>query len=346
MKSEEKTLIALLASHDNWQKNDELARTIERMFDKDKNNLKGFHFVFTGGTFRRLMREGDLSKERDLNEYSGLRNDVKDCLLKECGVTVLPDRYDGGVTILSNLIVQRQCNIVFTFLAPFTSHWLSPENLALMRLCDLWNVKRMMNTESVKEWFEHEAKRDVHRNPQQIPLKIVLGTTSEENSESARQLVDEDYYKIELKHTNNEEVYVPKLEKQTIALIAHNEMKNRMLDFAIQYENELLKFGRVLATGTTGTMIQDACRKLREKNKIERCLSGPKGGDIEIAAEILFNRCHIVIFFIDPLNPHPHIDDIRVVFSACMSPVGNQKVQMITNEVHAREWMEEVVRHQ
>ncbi|MDI6810900.1 MAG: hypothetical protein QMD80_04390 [archaeon] len=121
-------------------------------------------------------------------------------------------------------------------------------------------------------------------------------------------------------------------------------MKERMVDFAIQYETELSEFGRILATGTTGREIENACRKLREDEKVRRCLSGPKGGDIEIATEILYDRCNIVVFFIDPLHPHAHIDDIRVVFSACTAEIKDNDVRMLTNEVQAREWIEEAVR--
>jgi methylglyoxal synthase len=64
--------------------------------------------------------------------------------------------------------------------------------------------------------------------------------------------------------------------------------------------------------------------------------SGPKGGDIEVATEIIFGRCHVVIFLIDPLKPHPHLDDIRVILGAGMM----QDVEMLTNERQAREWME------
>ena len=126
---------------------------------------------------------------------------------------------------------------------------------------------------------------------------------------------------------------------QTIALIAHDEMKQRMVDFAVEYERELSAFGRILATGTTGLEVEDATRKLA--GKIKRYRSGPKGGDIEIATEILYGRCDVVVFLIDPLNPHPHIEDIRTVFAACMV---EGEVLMLTNEVQAREWMDAVVR--
>ncbi|HLP60563.1 MAG TPA: methylglyoxal synthase, partial [Candidatus Deferrimicrobium sp.] len=127
----------------------------------------------------------------------------------------------------------------------------------------------------------------------------------------------------------------------TIALIAHDEMKPRMIDFAVDYETELKKFNKILATGTTGREVAAATSKELD-NKLFRCHSGPKGGDIEIAAAILYGLCDVVIFFIDPLNAHPHIEDIRVVFQACMM---NQNVIIITNEMHAREFMARVVRN-
>jgi methylglyoxal synthase len=125
----------------------------------------------------------------------------------------------------------------------------------------------------------------------------------------------------------------------TIALIAHNEMKTRMVEFAVDHEQELNKFGTILATGTTGREVAGSTTSLLKK--MVRHHSGPKGGDIEIATAILAGQCDVVIFFIDPLSPHPHIDDIRVVFQACMV---SDRVVMITNEMHAREFMSRTVR--
>lgn len=123
-----------------------------------------------------------------------------------------------------------------------------------------------------------------------------------------------------------------------IALIAHDEMKPRMVDFAVQYERELGLFNPIFATGTTGKEVAEAAPTLHDK--IWRFHSGPKGGDIQIATEILLGRCDVVIFFLDPLRPHPHADDIRVVLSACMV---ENNVRILTNDVEARDWMEEVV---
>ena len=133
----------------------------------------------------------------------------------------------------------------------------------------------------------------------------------------------------------------PEFTQMTIALIAHDDMKSRMVEFAIDFEPELSLFARILTTGTTGRQVTDAVPKLEKEKKIYRYHSGPKGGDIEIATEILLGRCHVVVFFVDPLHPHPHIEDIRVVFGACMI---RDQVRMLTNEMQAREWMGRVVR--
>lgn len=351
-----KTLITVHASHDSVVKNNELAYLFETLYKKDKKKhgkkedeylLGKFHFVFTGGTFSRIMLGKDTETPR-LKGLHRIESKVKQFLFDKAGVTVLPDRKEGGVTVLANLIVQRQCSIIWPFLGPNTMHWLRPENLAYMRLCDLWNAKRLMNAESVRQWFRDEAERDVLRNPQEIPLKMSLGTSEKEKElpelppwPEAKIKQDKKYYEIKMpKLERHPEKFWDDFMKQSIALIAHDEMKSRMIDFAIQHENELSKFGRILATGGTGHEVISACRKLREQNKVKTCLSGPKGGDIEIATEILFDRCDIVVFFIDPLHPHPHIDDIRVVFGACMAEIENFDVRMITNEVQAREWIE------
>ncbi|MBW2039329.1 MAG: methylglyoxal synthase [Deltaproteobacteria bacterium] len=339
-----KTLIAVLTSHDSVRKNNELACLFEELYNNNKKRLSEFHFFFTGGTFSRLVlgKDTEVPPRRDLKP---IRKDVSNFI--KSNATVLPDRKKGGVTILANLIVQRQCSIIWPFLSPITVHWLNPEHLAMMRLCDLWNAKRLMNAESVRAWFRDEAKRDIRRNPQEIPLKIALGTPEADNPWPEAELeYNKKYYKVRSpkRERHSEEFWTTQFEKQTIALIAHDAMKSRMVDFAIQYENELSKFRYILATGTTGQDVENACKKLRELNKVRRCLSGIKGGDIEIATEILFGRCHIVVFFVDPLHPHAHTDDIRVVFSACMAEIENNDVRMLTNEVQAREWIEEAVR--
>lgn len=120
----------------------------------------------------------------------------------------------------------------------------------------------------------------------------------------------------------------------TLALIAHNEMKSRIEDFAIDYQRQLKKFGRIITTGTTGKVVQDAVPEV--SSKVRRYNSGPKGGDIEIAVEMIFKRCDVAVFLVDPLSAHPHSEDIKVLFGAAIL----NGVRLLTNERQARAWMD------
>jgi methylglyoxal synthase len=356
-KTEKKTIIGVLASHDSVIKNNELARAFENLYKKDKKLLEKFHFLFTGGTFQRVVlgKDTEPSPRRALKPIKDPR--VIDFLKRNS--TTLPDQRDGGVTILANLIVQRQCSILWSFLTPLTMHWLNPADLALNRLSDICNVNRLMNRGSVETWFSYEARGDVKRNLREIPPKLLFGC-EEFDPGKVSGLVSKGWlaqwkkergflpssesehgvYSIPKRiRKEREPEFWLKFKYQTVALIAHDAMKERMVDFAVEYERELSAFERILSTGTTGREVENATRKL--KDKIKRYNSGPKGGDVEIATEILYGRCDVVIFFLDPLHPHPHIEDIRVVFGACMI---EDEVRMLTNEVEARKWMDRVVR--
>lgn len=96
-----------------------------------------------------------------------------------------------------------------------------------------------------------------------------------------------------------------------IALVAHDKMKDNMVNFAVAYEN-ILKKHTLYATGTTGTRIMDATAL-----KITRFLSGPLGGDQQIGAKIAENAMDMVIFFRDPLTAQPHEPDILALMRLC-----------------------------
>lgn len=324
---DEKTFIGVLASHDDDNANNKLAILFDKLIECDPQRLKRFRFVFTGGTFDRVILGTQRPRIKPVNTAS------KAFLSKECGLIRLPTRSEGGVTVLAYLITQRRISIIWPFMTPLTVHWLNPENLALLRLCDNWHVKKLMNTGSVTEWFLREADRDIKRNLQGWPLKLRLGGSG---TDIPIESIGDESYQIK---SVEPAPFPQQFTGWIIALIAHDEMKNRMEDFAIDYEHELGLFQRILSTGTTGRLVGEAAPTLEEK--IFRYHSGPKGGDIEIATEILFGGCHVVIFFLDPLHPHPHIEDIRVVFGACMIQDG---VRMLSNEMQAREWIDRVVR--
>ena len=96
-------------------------------------------------------------------------------------------------------------------------------------------------------------------------------------------------------------------EEKTIAIVAHDNKKQDLLAWA-KYNREALSGHRVVATGTTGALLET------ELNfPVSRVLSGPLGGDQQIGAKISEGQIDVLIFFWDPLEPHPHDPDVKAL---------------------------------
>jgi methylglyoxal synthase len=93
-----------------------------------------------------------------------------------------------------------------------------------------------------------------------------------------------------------------------LALIAHDQKKPDMVAFAIAHQG-FLKTCEIVATGTTGGLVQEACPHLG----ILRLKSGPLGGDQQIGALIAEEKVDALIFFVDPLTPLPHDVDVKAL---------------------------------
>jgi methylglyoxal synthase len=98
---------------------------------------------------------------------------------------------------------------------------------------------------------------------------------------------------------------------RTIALIAHDGKKADMVAFATFNRDKLRDFN-LIATGTTGGLLIE-----KVGLEIERLLSGPYGGDAQIASRVAQGKVDAVIFFVDPLDKHPHDPDIQTLLRAC-----------------------------
>src|SRR5689334_14056814 len=81
-----------------------------------------------------------------------------------------------------------------------------------------------------------------------------------------------------------------------------------MADFARQHQSALAQF-HIVATGTTGGRVQDACPQLN----VVRLKSGPLGGDQQIGAMIATGEVDMLIFFVDPLTSMPHDVDVKAL---------------------------------
>lgn len=112
----------------------------------------------------------------------------------------------------------------------------------------------------------------------------------------------------------------------TIALIAHDSKKDDMIRFARDHRRTLERF-HLIATGTTGERLIQAT-----KLDLERMLSGPLGGDAQIAARVAEGKVAAVIFLVDPLYAHPHEPDIQGLVRVC----NVHNIPIATNEASAQ----------
>ncbi|MBS7231293.1 methylglyoxal synthase [Flavobacterium psychroterrae] len=112
-----------------------------------------------------------------------------------------------------------------------------------------------------------------------------------------------------------------------IAIIAHDGKKADMVQFLNKNKTLLLQENiRLIATGTTGSKAVNA------GFKVKRMLSGPMGGDAQIAARVAEGKTQMVFFFKDPLASHAHEVDINMLIRVC--DVHN--VPLATNEASAQ----------
>jgi methylglyoxal synthase len=99
-----------------------------------------------------------------------------------------------------------------------------------------------------------------------------------------------------------------KMEKRKkIALIAHDNKKQALLEWAKFNKGSLSKH-ELFATGTTGKIIASELGL-----DVTLFRSGPLGGDQQVGARIAEGKIDFVIFFWDPLEPHPHDVDVKAL---------------------------------
>lgn len=97
-----------------------------------------------------------------------------------------------------------------------------------------------------------------------------------------------------------------------IAIIAHDGKKAEIVQFLNDQAETLHNNDVILiSTGTTGAKVEKA------GFKVTKLLSGPIGGDAQIASRVAEGKCDIVIFFRDPLDKHPHEPDISMLMRIC-----------------------------
>ncbi len=107
--------------------------------------------------------------------------------------------------------------------------------------------------------------------------------------------------------------------KKQIALVAHDNRKKDLSEW-VDFNFETLLEHQILATGTTGRMLEEALNlKISQGNSkkdtvhIIKLKSGPLGGDQQLGAMIAEDKIDILIFFWDPMEPQPHDVDVKAL---------------------------------
>lgn len=103
--------------------------------------------------------------------------------------------------------------------------------------------------------------------------------------------------------------------KKTIALVAHDNMKPDLVEWA-DWNKELLLKHSLVCTGTTGKMVAATLEKQAGRQTaadVQLLKSGPLGGDQQLGAMIAEGKIDALIFFWDPMEAQPHDVDVKAL---------------------------------
>jgi methylglyoxal synthase len=106
---------------------------------------------------------------------------------------------------------------------------------------------------------------------------------------------------------------------KTIALVAHDNRKGDLGEW-VEFNYRTLVRHKLVCTGTTGRLVEEIINRKFEQDhlkketfEITKLKSGPLGGDQQLGGMIAEGKIDFVIFFWDPMEPHPHDVDVNAL---------------------------------
>lgn len=104
-----------------------------------------------------------------------------------------------------------------------------------------------------------------------------------------------------------------------IALVAHDHQKQDLIEW-VKWNRAVLLHHTLVCTGTTGRLVEEALNHISTTDaansppiEVIKLKSGPLGGDQQLGAMIAEARIDVIIFFWDPMEPHPHDVDVKAL---------------------------------
>jgi len=264
--------------------------------------------------FRWLRASGAGIRELDIGLHAvGRTYDAiveRDALGGHAGLRRYPYGREGGLMTLVAEIVglgpERTLDGVVYLIDPVDPSSIFPEAVALKRQCVIQGKPFLSTVASARDFIESE--------------RLHAGLAADPGADDLHAF-----------------------ERQTLALIAHDAMKPRMLEFVERHFELLSRFAGRIATGTTGQLLNDlAWQRGWPLDQVwtQRFQSGPLGGDAQIADLVLSGRCQRAVFFEDPHVARQHEADIQLLERAVTTVTDT--VACLTSPAVADRWAQAV----
>jgi methylglyoxal synthase len=105
--------------------------------------------------------------------------------------------------------------------------------------------------------------------------------------------------------------------KKHVALVAHDNCKKDLVEW-VSWNWQVLLDHQLVCTGTTGRLVEEALASHKDDEQpilfeVMKLKSGPFGGDQQLGAMIADGKIDALIFFWDPMQPHPHDVDVKAL---------------------------------